>query len=306
MFNRFRSSLYSICLAVCFLSGAAARAEGTVLPPCEAYNPAAEALNPDGDPALRQASLERLIADSRGGDSASRYQLGNLYRLGRAHPAGLVDRDLAKARPLLSNAALDGHVRAMAGMAEIELARGEPMSAMIWAQAFNYYFERQTAGQGGNKAYLADLLDRIYERLGRSKEIEREIEEYLASFILTHGSKLDAKHEALRDGKVQAKCRSVNVDWPTNRLADEKVRMRNTRNTRDMHSPGLAVFRLQINPAGEVVHAFVLDSLPDAAAALGLMDTVLRMRFNAVDASAPQRSILVPVSFDDHSVRLRD
>lgn len=277
------------------------------LPPCEPYDPAADVLNPDGDPVLRQASLERLAERSREGSSYSRYLLGNLYRLGRAHPAALVDRDLAQARPLLSNAALDGHLMAMAAMAEIELEKGEPMSAMIWAQAYNYYLLRKTPEWGGTKPYLAHLLDRIYARLGRSKDIDREIQEYMASFILTHGERLDAKIEARRGGAAPATCRSTDADWPLKRIADDKrVRIRNTSEARRMHTPGLALFRLRINSQGEVVQALVVDSLPDQTAAEGLLDLALRMRFNVVDASAPERSALVPVSFDDNSVRLRD
>src|SRR5690349_7948203 len=200
MFHRADRLVRCVGLAALLVLSFPAAAEVAELEPCEPYDAAADVLNPGGDPALRQASLQRLIADSRlEGNSYSRYLLGNLYRLGRKHPAALVDRDLAKARPLLSNAALDGYLMAMAGMAEIELANGEAMSAMVWAQAYHHYFERQKAGEGGKKAYVADLLDRIYARLGRSKEVDREIQEYLASFILTHGPRLDAKFEARRN-----------------------------------------------------------------------------------------------------------
>ena len=86
---------------------------------------------------LVEAGRVRAVAET--GDAYAQYLLGTLYRLGKSHPAKLFERDDEKAGKYLSNAAVNGQVLAMAGMAELELRRKQPMKAMIWAQAFARY-----------------------------------------------------------------------------------------------------------------------------------------------------------------------
>jgi hypothetical protein len=276
------------------------------LPLCRAYDPAEDVLNPAGDSAKRQASLESLVAASKD-QGYARHQLGSLYRLGRAHPAGLLDRDVTKAKALLARAALDGYLMAMAGMAEIELRADRPMDAMVWAQAYVHFKRRlEPVPEHYTQAYPADLLDRIYGRLGRSSAIEAEIAEYVSAFVATHGPKIEAAHGKPSSGT--ATCRSASQDLPTQRIADDKGRFRvlQTRASRAIHSPGLVLFKLVIAPDGQVANVMVMDSLPDEAAAEGLRESVERMRFNPVAGDSPMRVVLLPMSFDDRSVRLRD
>ena len=73
-----------------------------------------------------------------------------------------------------------------------------------------------------------------------------------------------------------------------------------------LYDPGLAMYRLHIAPSGEVVRAMVVESLPGPAAGKGLMRSVQRLRFNPVAEDAPTRVVLLPMSYDDSSVRIRD
>ena len=302
-----RRSFCAFCIAVAVLVCGAAHADTTELPPCPADDLAADLLNPEGDAGRRQVVLEELIADGKTTGRYSRYLLGSLYRLGREHPAALLDRDVAKAKPLLAHAALDGYLMAMAAMAEIELAAGKPMDAMVWAQAYVHFKRKlEPVPEGFAEAYPADLLDRIYDRLGRSSAHDKEIAEYLAAFVATHGPKIEAGHGKPPTGNPT--CRRTSADWPTKRIADDggRIRVAHTRAARAISSPGQVLFKLWIAPDGQVAKVLVVDSLPDMSAAEGLRGSVERMRFNAVAAEAPLRSVLLPMSFDDRSVSLRD
>ena len=192
-------------------------------------------------------------------------------------------------------------------MAEVELAGGRPMDAMVWAQAYVHFKRKlEPVPQDYTEAYPADLLDRIYDRLGRSAAIDAEIAEYLSAFVATHGPKIEAVYGKSPSGTPN--CRSASRDLPTQRVADDKGRFRvlQSRESRAIHSPGLVLFKLAITPDGQVANVMVMDSLPDEAAAEGLRGSVERMRFNPVAADAPLRVVLLPMSFDDRTVRLRD
>lgn len=306
----FSSRLGSLGLAFFFVLAMPARAEVGELPLCPLPDLDANVLNPNGDPTKRMAALESLIAVSgkRGNYSGYRYKLGSLYRLGRKHPAGIVDRDIEKAELLLSHAALEGEVMAMAGMAEIKLSQKDPMSAMVWAQAHAHYLralEPKMAEYSG--PYIADLLSRIYEKLGRSEAVEQEIVQYVSAFVATHGPKIEKNHGWQRPGIEGPMCRHANLDWPLKQIADEgREILLEDRSVRKMRSPGVVLFELWINPEGRVVHALVVDSLPDQVTAEGLAGWVKRSRFNQVAPDAPLRVMKMRVPYDDDSTDLRN
>lgn len=104
-------------------------------------------LDRSADDEARAGHLENLQAWAARGDRESRYVLGTLYRLGKSHPARLLKHDYQKAAGLLGHAALDGHVLAMAGLAELELEARRPLAGMMWAQAYVNFGE--AAGLSG-------------------------------------------------------------------------------------------------------------------------------------------------------------
>jgi hypothetical protein len=281
-----------------------APALGAELPFCDVPS-AASLFNPKGDPAARQAELARVTASAmtRSGKSYERWQLGALYRLGGEHPAGLLVRDTTQARRFLSTAAMGGELAAMPGLAEIELAAGEPMKAMVWAQAW-VHFTRAAGSEPAASQYLADLLRRVYDELGRSPAIDQEIEEYLAGFVAMATPKIEAAQAALA-AEVPT-CRWTTDAYPAHVLPVDHRRVAASRAQRDLGAPGFATFLLTVDPAGNVVDAWVVDSLPDAGAGRGLDATVRRLKFNAIDSTAPQRRVMVPVSYNDGSTQLRE
>lgn len=297
-------------LAFLFVVAMPVLAEVKELPLCPPPDLDADVLNPNGDPGKRMAALESLVAVSgkRGNYSGYRYELGSLYRLGRKHPAGIVDRDMDKAELLLSHAALEGEIMAMAAMAEIKLSQKDPMGAMVWAQAHAHYLralEPKMAEHSG--PYIAGLLGRIYEKLGRSETVEQEIVQYVSAFVATHGPKIEKNHGWQRRGMEGPMCRHTSLDLPLRQIADEgREILLEDRSVRKMRSPGVVLFELWINPEGRVVHALVVDSLPDQVTAEGLAGWVKRSRFNQVAPEAPLRVMRMRVPFDDDSTDLRN
>lgn len=287
-----------------------ALAEDAQLPLCAPEDPATLPVNPDGDEALRRAKVASWEAQGAQADSFVKLQLGAFYRLGRSHPAGLLERDIAKARTLLAHAALGGQLTAMASSAELELEHGDPMAGMVWAQLYAHYMQREFPSQ--LRTYQADLLKRAFDALPRGEKTDQEIDAQTGWFLGTYGAAIDA---ALSPDKpaapaAQKNCRPIPDVYPTQRdLESDRVPLAGGRNTIEryrLYDPGMALFLLHISPSGEVAHAMVVESLPGSAAGQGLMRNVRRLRFNPVADDAPTRAVLMPMTFSDGSVKFRD
>lgn len=283
------------------------RADDSVLPLCPPPDLATLPENPGAEPARRLATLATW--EEKGPAAQEMLRLGALYRLGRAHPAALVDADLQKARDLLEQAALAGQLTAMASAAEIELRHGDAFFGMVWAQLYAHYVQRESPSRFNT--YQADLIRRGFEALPPGEETEREIVRYVDGFIARYGGQIDAALAAAKQGAVGplSTCRPVHAVYPIERrggsralpLAGGNNAIRRAR----MYKPGLALFLLHVTPSGEVSHAFVIESLPGPATAEGLLASVQRLRFNPVADDAPVRITLMPMSFGDGSLRLR-
>ncbi|GGA69566.1 hypothetical protein GCM10011521_04720 [Arenimonas soli] len=297
----------ALALAACL---SPARADDAALPFCAPEDLTAQPINPDGDRALRLATAAGWEAEGAQANSFEKLQLGSFYRLGRSHPAALLERDTAKARALLAHAALGGQLTAMAASAELELENGDPMAGMVWAQLYAHYMQRQFPTRF--RAYQADLLRRAFDALPRGDRTAQEIEAQTGGFLATYGAQIDAALVPGGDdgGGPAPDCRPVHEVYTTQLELDQpRVPLaggRNTVNRYRMYEPGLALYKLHVSPSGEVVRAMVVESLPGPAAGKGLMRSVMRLRFNAVDEDAPIRVVLLPMSFDDHSVKFRD
>ncbi len=275
------------------------------LPTCPAQDWSDYPPNPAGDRDRRLATIQAWKQDTAAMDPHRMLVLGSLYRLGCQHPAGsLVSRDLTLARRYLSNAALAGQLLAMPGMAELELAHGDALAAMVWAQAYVHFHRLQWKEEPNT--YVADLVRRVYGKLPAGDATAQEVAETFAGFMENYGQRIGDAIAAAPASTAEESCRPTADDWPAIRESAKRERLVQTRDSRAMTGPGQTYFRLRINPAGEVVQAIVLESLPDARAGEGLMGTAMRMRFNALDAGAPERQVLVPLALDDGSVRLRD
>lgn len=298
-----------VCAAGLVLAGSlsAARADDSGLPLCAPPDIATLPENPAAEPASRLATL--ALWEEKGPAAQEMLRLGALYRLGRAHPAALVDADLQKARDLLAQAALAGQLTAMASSAEIELRHGDPFSGMVWAQLYAHYIQRESPSRFST--YQADLIRRGFEALPPGEETEREIVRYVDGFIARYGGQIDAALAAAKKGEAGplSTCRPAHAVYPIERRGGSRALPiaggNNAIRRARLYKPGLALFFLHITPSGEVSHAFVIESLPGPATAEGLLATVQQLRFNPVADDAPVRVTLMPMSFGDGSLRLR-
>jgi hypothetical protein len=265
------------------------------LPACMARELDADVLNPDGDLAKRLATLEAI---EKKDILYWRHIVGNLYRLGRDHPAALVDQDLAKAEQALLPVAQDGYLYAMADMAETKLAAGDPVGAMVWARIYTHY-KRKTESWSSD-VYSKTLIKRVRASLGRSRSVNQEVDRQVSAFIAARDLKVK-EGDRSESGPV---CRDPTRGWPVERAEgdDERIRSLFGKDTRAKDAPGLVFFEIWINPEGRVVSALVLDTLPDKIPAESLKHFVKALRYNPVSADAPLRRTLVPIFHDGHPV----
>lgn len=300
-----RSTL-GILLALAMAAGPAlAETSDGARPACPTYSSVSDPFDPSGDLALRQATLAKMESEAASLSAFQLHGLGALYRLGRAHPAALVDQDLAKARRYYVEASLGGEVDAYASMAELELAAGVPMEAMTWAQV--YTNAERVRGRGQGLGYPASLIKRVAAavRPGMRDEQKRR----LAEFMQSHGEKFRARLAQAQAADPGPTCRAVEEDWPI-RLATEREKLSMPRGKAALRlagaNSGKAVYHLMVAPDGSIASVRVLESLPTAASARALEGVLRQMSFNAVDASAPLRAVVVPLSLDSGEARLRD
>lgn len=294
----------ALCLA---LAAGAAMADlpGDPRPACAPYSAASDPFEPTGDPALRLAELARREGDVAALTGTELYGLGALYRLGREHPAGLVGQDLAKARRYLELASWSGQIEALASLAELELAAGHPGEAMMWAQVYVKAMRVRDKGRG--LGYPAHLLKRILLQLPPSSKVEQE--RLLGEFMRAQGEKFRAHQAQAKDAQDAADCRRVDEDWPTRLVTDRAALVRpKGRPARRLEAAtsGFAFFHLLVDPSGGIASVRVIESVPTARMAQDLDALLREMHFNPVDASAPGRQVLVPLSLDRGEVRLRD
>lgn len=272
-------------------------------PACAPYSAASDPFEPTGDTDRRLAELATRegLADSL--SETQVYGLGALYRLGRAHPAALVDQDLAKARRYLEQASLDGQVEALASLAELELTAGQPMQAMMWAQLFVKAMRVRDKGRG--LGYPAHILKRILAELppGTREQQERA----LTAFMQVQGEKFRAR---LAQPKAPASdCRDSSKDWPVTLVTDRALLVRpKGRPALPLQSAtsGFAMFHVLVAPDGTIASVRVVESVPSARMAQDLDALLREMHFNPVDAAAPPREVFVPLSLDAGEARLAD
>ena len=256
---------------------------------------------------LEEAKRVKVAADA--GDALAQYLLGTLYRLGKSHPARVFERDDDKAEKYLSNAAINGEVFAMAGMAELELRRKRLPQARLWAQAFARYEAVYVAAIGGNpnpnrhQAYAAFLIGRIDPLPGRAEATEKQLREDFFVFLQNYDTQIRAALAALKhpvqsaNNKPQEELHrlgSLQMDVPMPRMLEQ-----------GMDSPGDAIFFLGVNAKGRIEKLLVIDSLPDQVFAAGLARSVRRSRFNTAKVDTPLRWAQIQMMYDDQTVELK-
>ena len=257
---------------------------------------------------LEEAKRVKVAADA--GDALAQYLLGTLYRLGKSHPARVFERDDDIAAKYLSNAAINGEVFAMAGMAELELRRKRLPQARLWAQVFARYEAVYVAAIGGNpnpnrhQAYAAFLIGRIDPLPGRADATEKQLREDFFVFLQNYDTQIRAALVALKhpvqsaNDKAQEELRwsgTFQMDLPMPIMREHGI-----------DSPGEAIYLGGVNAKGRIEKLLVIDSLPDQIVAGGLAASLARRsHFNTAKVDTPLRWARIPMSYDDQTVELK-
>lgn len=255
---------------------------GAPLPELQTFPVAAamDVLEPRVARDSKNAALKALQDSADQGNPISQYVMGSLYRLGKDHPAHVVDKDLDKAEVYLSNAAIQGQLGAMAGMALIKLERDRPDDALVWSWAYAQFTASDSEHYGGNKRvgqYALKLFLKCRERVGKARADSAEMQTYKKAFIDQYGPRISPTLG-----------RAAQMYWggPLKLLSSE-LRPPSGISTR---FPALAVFMLEVRPDGSVARAVAIDSLSnERIASLWLSQVRDSLTFNSLTEAAPQR-----------------
>jgi TPR repeat protein len=250
----------------------------------------ATVLDPQTPQAERQQALMKLQQATDNNDQHNLYLLGSLYWMGRRASGAPVDQDLDKASIYMGNAATHGSLLGMAKMAEIDLAMHKYHEAMIWAQVYGHYATSRPKSERAGEGYLAELVQRIIDKLGRSGVSDAMPD--VASFIDAHDADIRAG-----DGNDLGE----HANHPASKskpylTADHQFNPRS----------GIADYFLVFKPDGSVAHAWLLDAIPDPELGKALQKYAGDMTLPPIEAHAGQapRYGWVPVGFDDGRYRI--
>ena len=170
----------------------AALPQGTVL---DLFDPKASA----GRRAAALAAYERLSAMSECPEFG--YTLGQLYRHGEYLPGNVVAQDVPRARQLIRPMAEDGHLAAIADMAEMEMRHANVREAMTWTQVYLHYVDRIVSGEiadpreryfmrSGYNAHLLARATHLWRHLLRPRLPDKQIRSDLGEFLAMYGSRI--------------------------------------------------------------------------------------------------------------------
>jgi hypothetical protein len=287
-------------------------------------------LDPQAPVNDREEHLARLKTAAGNDESSAQHLLGTLYRLGPDHPASVVPHDAAQARHWLGKAARGGERLAMAALAELDLADGKPMDAMVWSQVMVHYSRNYPLpGSSDAPEYAADLIFRAQEALrspagaprrrqsqamlrANEQALKEEILTNFRAFLAAEGDAMDSVFRARLQADDQPRvedpeCPAIydSVRWPLEVKPGAPVTVVRSRAARKLMYAGYGYFYVDVEPDGRVSRALMVDSLPGAEYGLGLQATVENLRFNAIEG-APLRVALVPMSFMTGAVTFKD
>lgn len=290
---------YSIFFLLAFM--ASSISAGELVSPQDKPSPLARiVLDVVQEKTARLVALEQLEIVAKKGDAYAQYVVGSLYRLGHKHPAKLTQADIEKAKTLLSNSAVRGELNAMAGMAEILLSEGDAREAIVWAQALNHYQHTEAKIVGreifGDRAYVASLLQRCIDRLGRDKELLASVDSDVADFVRQHDKRIRehiaAGHRMPTRLFRTSDARKITLTIPPRRSSGIGS------------EPGKAIYLAGVNASGGIAKLLIIDSLPNDTFASAMFATVHRTRFNADPEAKDLRWAILPYEFDSQTIRL--
>lgn len=268
-------------------------------------------LSPETDEQARQLLVAHLVAQARQ-DGRAAFYLGALYRSGMEHPAELFERDLETARHWLRKCVEAHHcpLLALASLAELELAAGDPKAAMQWAQAW-VILERELDRQQrkGDKhrqtkgapyqytSYQAYLLERCYKAMGNARNKAELGRTWFEELARARGPQLDRMLFTALEGPAAApggQRLEISAEKQRTKVADA--------NTPTPPNPALALYLYRGAPDGgrpESLH--VIEGLPTPLGAGWLIVQARSVRMKPYEPGADGARLYaeLPMSFND-------
>jgi len=268
-------------------------------------------LSPETDEQARQLLVARLVAQAQQ-DGRAAFYLGALYRSGMEHPAQLVERDLETARHWLQKCveAERCPLLALASLAELELAAGEPKAAMQWAQAW-VVLERELDRQQRERdkhrqtkgapyqytSYQAYLLERCYKAMGNARNKAELGRAWFEELVRARGTQLDRMLFTALEGPAAApggQRLEISAEKQRTKVADA--------DTPTPPNPALALYLYRGAPGGgrpESLH--VIEALPTPLGASWLIVQARSVRIKPYEPGADGVRLYaeLPMSFND-------
>jgi len=219
--------------------------------------PYEELLDPRTPETQRASLFAKLEKQAQAGDAKALYVVGSLYHIGRSLPASPVERDLAKARLYLSNAATHGEVYAMAKMAEIEAAADHPQDALTWTQIYAHYVLLKSAEERPSEGYLGELVERASRGVRQAQM--QDVVDHLNLFITSYD-------KAVREGSSALQERESDMEFVNNPSRSKPFYSRDY-----MPPAGFAEYLVGFDAKGIAREVLLIDATPDLK-----IDPVLR------------------------------
>lgn len=278
------------------LAESAAAPEPAAVPPLELW----VVLDPRRSSDDRLQALQAIKQAAETGDHAARCTLGRLLAPGSRHPAQLPAFDAGDAATWLSRCVVGGDLDAMPVMAEMMLADGKPLDAMIWMQAY-LKLAAALAPDTVNSAaaYKAGLLARIEKAYGGDRPSNEEVLEYVAGFLAQYADRIAAGVKAGGMASYPRLPAWAEIDPKASRTSFAG------RFTRDMTDPEdelvYATFLIEVAPDGTPDKVMTFEAYPDGRSARILRSHAQSRRFLPQDTTS---WAYLPVFLDNRSIDL--
>lgn len=226
--------------------------------------------------------FDALMKQANSGQVRAQDLAGTLFWQGPAIEGSPVPRNLAQARNLLANAAVNGEVMAMAKLAELELGAGRTNQAMVWAQMYARYRDPTTSVRSRSRrqsSYTSGLITRILKAGGAiDKTTKSEVASMVARFDNSIRRGIDEFSALRRSGSTYL------FRYPSGRDKRE-----------DVNVSGFAEYMIEFDPDGKPTRMWLLDSVPTAR-----VDTVVRPYLdlalaNKVSSDTGPRYLKIPI-----------
>ena len=233
--------------------------------------------------------LEALAKDDA--EPGLLYLLGSLYRQDPAHSSSPVAQDLARARTLLSRAALHGKIPAMAKMSTIELQAGFRFEANVWAQLYYHYEQDQAKSDPRwTSGFAASILRNALD--GFPEEEMESLNSSVGAMITQYDAQIREGLSKLSEGDSM------------DRFRDARPGKRVLLNSDDVQGrrleSGMAEYVVEFAADGSVKQLWTIDAWPNPRLARTLRTIALGYRVApGVAKDVAGKLGMLPIAYDD-------